>query len=101
MVLKNDYNAVEGLVVRTGKALEDMTVNKEERKAVAALLEQYFQGDAGSENERLQKRIDGLITQYNEALESLKAATKGVSGIDGQFRVVDQGQAMRFSQIGL
>ncbi|MGW4719196.1 hypothetical protein [Nocardia sp. NPDC004260] len=101
MALKNDYNAVEGLVVRTDKVLSDMTVDKEERNRLAQLLKQYFQGDAGSENGNLQDRIDKQITEYNEALMALKAATKGVSGIDGQFRVVDQGQAMRFSQIGL
>ncbi|MEU5763795.1 hypothetical protein [Nocardia sp. NPDC047648] len=97
--MKNDYDAVEGLVVRTDKVLSDMTVSKEERNTLANLLKQNFQGDAGSENGQLQDRIDKLITEYNDALVKLKAATKEVSGIDGQFRVVDQGQAMRFSQI--
>jgi len=101
MALKNDYDAVEGLVVRTDKVLGDMTIDAGERDTLVKLLEQNFQGDASQENSNLQARVKQQIDQYNDALMQLKAATKGVSGIDGQFRVVDQGQASRFSQIGL
>ncbi|WP_249644337.1 hypothetical protein [Nocardia sputi] len=97
--MKNDYDAVEGLVVRTDKVLTDMSVDAGERNTLAKLLEQNFQGDAGSSNGELQRAIHKLIDEYNAALVQLKAATKEVSGIDGMFRVVDQGQAMRFSQI--
>ncbi|MBF6164677.1 hypothetical protein IU486_07800 [Streptomyces gardneri] len=97
--MKNDYDAVEGLVVRTDKVLTDMSVDAGERNTLARLLEQNFRGDAGSSNGELQNAIHKLIDEYNAALVQLKAATKQVSGIDGQFRVVDQGQAMRFSQI--
>ncbi|WP_280491888.1 hypothetical protein [Nocardia asiatica] len=100
MALRNDYDAVEGLVIRTDKVLGDMTVDAGERDALAKLLSENFQGAAGTENYALQVRIMKLIEQYNQALTDLKAATKAVSGIDGQFRVVDTGQAMRFSQIG-
>ncbi|MBF6467311.1 hypothetical protein IU427_19295 [Nocardia beijingensis] len=101
MALKNDYDAVEGLVIRTDKVLGDMTVDAGERNTLAKLLSESFQGDAGTENYALQQRVMKLIDEYNQALTDLKAATKVVSGIDGQFRVVDTGQAMRFSQIGL
>ncbi|MGK8489555.1 hypothetical protein [Nocardia asiatica] len=101
MALKNDYDAVEGLVIRTDKVLGDMTIDAGERDTLVKLLEQNFQGDAGTSNGELQARVKNLIDQYNQALTDLKAATKAVSGIDGQFRVVDNGQAMRFSQIGM
>ncbi|MEU1544960.1 hypothetical protein [Nocardia sp. NPDC005745] len=101
MGLKNDYDAVEGLVIRTDQVLNNMMVDAGERDTLAKLLAENFQGDAGTSNGELQTRIMKLLTQYNEALTQLKAATKTVSGIDGQFRVVDTGQAMRFSQIGL
>ncbi|MGK8503835.1 hypothetical protein [Nocardia asiatica] len=101
MALKNDYDAVEGLVIRTDKVLGDMTIDAGERDTLVKLLEQNFQGDAGTSNGELQARVKNLIDQYNQALTDLKAATKAVSGIDGQFRVVDTGQAMRFSQIGM
>ncbi|MGV9719836.1 hypothetical protein [Nocardia beijingensis] len=97
--MKNDYDAVEGLVVRTDKVLTDMAVDAGERDTLAKLLEQNFRGDAGTSNGELQRTIKKLIDEYNDALVQLKAATHKVSGIDGQFRVVDQGQAMRFSQI--
>ncbi|MBF6209061.1 hypothetical protein IU483_34165 [Streptomyces gardneri] len=97
--MKNDYDAVESLVVRTDKVLTDMSVSTGERNTLAKLLEQNFQGDAGSSNGELQRAIHKLIDEYNAALVQLKATTKEVSGIDGMFRVVDQGQAMRFSQI--
>ncbi|WP_040775624.1 hypothetical protein [Nocardia pneumoniae] len=100
MALVNNYNAVDGLVIRTGQALTDMTVDAGERAALAKLLAENFQGDAGSSNATLQTRIQTLIDEYNAALSDLKAATSTVSGIDGMFRAVDLGQSMRFEQIG-
>ncbi|WP_280262071.1 hypothetical protein [Nocardia abscessus] len=101
MALKNDYTAVDGLVIRTDGVLSNMMLDAGERDTLAKLLAENFQGDAGTSNGDLQTRVKQLIDEYNEALTQLKSATKAVSGIDGQFRVVDQGQAMRFSQIGL
>ncbi|WP_040865460.1 hypothetical protein [Nocardia exalbida] len=101
MALKNDYDAVEGLTVRTDAVLNTMMLDAGERDTLAKLLAENFQGDAGTSNGDLQARVKQQIDQYNEALTQLKSATKAVSGIDGQFRVVDTGQAMRFSQIGL
>ncbi|WP_067802462.1 hypothetical protein [Nocardia beijingensis] len=101
MALRNDYGAVDGLVIRTESVLSTMMLDAGERDALAKLLAENFQGDAGTSNGDLQARVKQQIDQYNEALTQLKAATNAVSGIDGQFRVVDTGQAMRFSQIGL
>jgi len=98
--LRNDYNTADVLVVRTDQQLSEMTVDAGERQTLVNLLKENFQGDSGTSNGDLQDRIGRLIDEYNAALNELKNATKQVSGIDGTFRAVDLGQAMRFEGIG-
>ncbi|MFI2282694.1 hypothetical protein [Nocardia beijingensis] len=99
MVLKNDYNHVEDLDKFVKKVIEDMTLNKDERDHLRKLLDESFHGDAGSENGRLQARVQTQLTEYNDALTALQGAILHVGGVHGQFRITDTGQSMRFANI--
>jgi len=94
----NDYNAVDDLVDRANRLLQDMKANDADRNSLVNLVAEVFQGAAGSANYEFQQEFSRRIENYNIGLERLKATISDVAATGGTVHAADSAAAQLFAQ---